>query len=95
MRDIASHPQVLIIALHWDAANSGGPWGPATSLERHHWVGDATIPPVRPNMPGWQWEIWQWEIENLNPFGSDPFLSHTTQLTDPFKGNVPTVAVRR
>jgi hypothetical protein len=76
--------------LQWDAANSGGPWGPATSLERHHWVGDATIPPVRPDMPGWKWEL-----ENADPFEGDPFLSHTTQLTNPFQGGIPSVAVGR
>jgi hypothetical protein len=76
--------------LQWTPANSGSALGPATSLERHHWIGDATIPPVRPDMPGWQWEL-----ENANPFGGDPFLSHTTQLTDPFSGGIPTVATGR
>jgi hypothetical protein len=76
--------------LQWNAANSGSALGPATGLERHHWVGDATIPPVRPNMPGWLWEL-----ENVDPFQGDPFLSHTTQLTNPFQGGIPTVAVGR
>ena|GEM_PF-2598770 len=76
--------------LQLDPANSGGHWGPGTSLTRHHWIGDATMPAVRPNMPGWQWEL-----ENLNPFEGDPFVSHTTQLTDPFQGGIPTVAVGR
>lgn len=76
--------------LQWDAANSGSALGPATSLTRHHWVGDAIIPPVRPNMPGWLWEL-----ENANPFEGDPFLSHTTQLTNPFQGGIPTVVVGR
>jgi hypothetical protein len=68
----------------------GCAWGPGTSLPRHHWIGDTSIPPVRPNMPGWQWEF-----ENLNPFEGDPFVSHTTQLNDPFSGGIPTVAVGR
>lgn len=76
--------------LQWTPANSGSDLGPGTSLSRHHWIGDATIPPVRPNMPGWLWEL-----ENANPFGSDPFLSHTTQLTNPFQGGIPNVAVGR
>jgi hypothetical protein len=66
--------------LQWNPANSGRALGPGTSLERHHWIGDATIPAVRPDMPGWKWEL-----ENANPFEGDPFLSHTTQLTDPFQ----------
>ncbi|MCV7333281.1 WXG100 family type VII secretion target [Mycobacterium cookii] len=76
--------------LQWNPANSGSEWGPSTSLARHHWVGDATIPTVRPDMPGWQWEL-----ENLNPFEGDPFLSHTTQLADPFSGGIPAVAAGR
>jgi uncharacterized protein YukE len=76
--------------LQWDTANSGSKWGPSTSLERHHWVGDATIPAVRPDMPGWQWEL-----KNLNPFEGDPFVSHTTELADPFTGGVPAVAPGR
>jgi hypothetical protein len=78
------------VQLQWDPANSGSALGPGTSLMRHHWVGDATLPAVRPDMPGWLWEL-----ENANPFGGDPFLSHTTQLSDPFKGSIPTVAVGR
>ncbi|MHA3020454.1 hypothetical protein ACXPWS_09280 [Mycobacterium sp. BMJ-28] len=76
--------------LQWTPANSGSEYGPGTSLTRHHWVGDATIPAVRPDMPGWKWEL-----ENANPFGDDPFLSHTTQLTDPFQGSIPTVGTGR
>jgi hypothetical protein len=76
--------------LQWTPANSGSDDGPGTSLSRHHWIGDTSIPPVRPNMPGWQWEL-----ENLNPFEGDPFVSHTTQLNDPFSGGIPTVAVGR
>jgi hypothetical protein len=76
--------------LQWDPANTGGHWGPATSLERHDWVGAATIPAVRPNMPGWLWEL-----ENANPFEGDPFVSHTTRLTNPFRGGIPTVMAGR
>jgi hypothetical protein len=76
--------------LQWTPANSGSKYGPGTSLERHHWVGDATIPAVRPDMPGWKWEL-----ENANPFQGDPFLSHTTTLTDPFTGGIPTVEMGR
>lgn len=76
--------------LQWDTANSGSKWGPSTSLERHHWVGDATIPAVRPNMPSWQWEL-----ENINPFEGEPFVSHTTKLADPFAGGIPAVATGR
>lgn len=78
------------VQLQWDAANSGSAVGPGTSLERHHWVGDATIPPVRPDMPSWKWEL-----ENASPFQGDPFLSHTTQLTDPFRGGIPSVGTGR
>ncbi|MEO8816293.1 MAG: hypothetical protein ABI307_13115 [Mycobacterium sp.] len=76
--------------LQWDPANSGGDLGPATSLSRHHWVGDATIPAVRPDMPGWKWEL-----ENAIPFTHDPFTEHTTQLTNPFQGAIPTVGTGR
>ncbi|MGB5112917.1 MAG: hypothetical protein WBO08_15420 [Mycobacterium sp.] len=76
--------------LQWNPANSGSEWGPGTSLMRHHWVGDATIPAVRPDMPGWLWEV-----ENANPFDGDPFLSHTTQLTDPATGALPTIGTGR
>lgn len=78
------------VQLQWDPANSGSDLGPGTSLTRHHWVGDATISAVRPDMPGWLWEL-----ENANPFADDPFLTHTTQLTDPFKVDLPDVAVGR
>ncbi|MDO2387183.1 hypothetical protein QRB41_28245 [Mycobacterium avium subsp. hominissuis] len=74
--------------LQWTPANSGSDVGPGTSLSRHHWIGDATIPQVRPNMPDWKWEL-----ENLNPFGGDPFTAHTTRLTDPFNGSLPTVGM--
>lgn len=76
--------------LQWTPANSGSEYGPGTSLMRHHWIGDATIPAVRPDMPGWLWEL-----ENANPFGGDPFPSHTTQLTDPAQGAVPTIGIGR
>lgn len=76
--------------LQWTPANSGSALGPGTSLERHHWIGDATIPPVRPDMPSWKWEL-----ENAMPLTPDPFTSHTTQLTNPFQGGIPTVAVGR
>ena len=79
------------VQLQWDPANSGGPLGPGTSLMRHHWVGDSAIAPVRPDMPGWEWEL-----ENAMPFMPDPFTSHTTQLTDPFDGGgIPAVEVGR
>jgi hypothetical protein len=83
----AGHPPAQ---LQWATANSGSKWGPSTSLERHHWVGDATIPAVHPDMPGWQWEL-----ENLNLFEGDPFVSHTTKLADPFTGGIPAVASGR
>jgi hypothetical protein len=76
--------------LQWDAANSGGEYGPGASLTRHHWVGDVTVAPVRPDMPGWLWEL-----ENASPFEGDPFLSHTTRLTDPFQGSIPTIGIGR
>lgn len=76
--------------LQWTPANSGGSVGPATSLERHHWIGDTSIPAVRPDMPSWKWEL-----ENAIPFIHDPFLEHATQLTDPFNGSVPTVGLGR
>ncbi|OBH14612.1 hypothetical protein [Mycolicibacter sinensis] len=76
--------------LQWTPANSGSKYGPGTSLSRHHWIGDATIPAVRPDMPDWKWEL-----ENALPFAHDPFISHTTQLTDPFKGGIPTVGIGR
>ncbi|KRQ26861.1 MULTISPECIES: hypothetical protein [Mycobacteroides] len=78
------------VQLQWDPANSGSEYGPGTSLSRHHWVGDATIQPVRPDMPGWKWEL-----ENANPFGGDPFIDHTTRLTDPSKGAIPTIGTGR
>lgn len=76
--------------LQWTPANSGSPWGPSMGLERHHWIGDTSISAVRPDMPSWKWEL-----ENAIPFKHDPFLEHTTQLTDPFKSNVPTAEMGR
>ncbi|MEO6795324.1 MAG: hypothetical protein ABI253_12955 [Mycobacterium sp.] len=76
--------------LQWTPANSGSAYGPGTSLSRHHWVGDTGIAPVRPDMPSWKWEL-----ENAVPFVHDPFLEHTTQLTDPFKGSIQIVGIGR
>ncbi|MBB3606861.1 hypothetical protein FHT40_006554 [Mycolicibacterium sp. BK556] len=76
--------------LQWSPANSGSEWGPGTSLMRHHWVGDSNISAVRPDMPRWLWEA-----ENAIPFADDPFVSHTTQLTDPANGPLPTVGTGR
>ncbi len=76
--------------LQWTPASSGSEWGPGTSLVRSHWVGDATIPPVRPDMPGWRWEL-----ENAIPFGPDPFISHSAKLDDPFSGPIPEVSKGR
>lgn len=76
--------------IQWNPANSGSEYGPGTSLSRHHWVGDATIDPVRPDMPSWKWEL-----ENANPFGGDPFIDHTTRLTDPGNGALPTIGTGR
>lgn len=81
--------------LQWNPASTGGEWGPATSLMRHHWVGDATIPPVRPDMPGWKWELENAMPYNALPFFDDPFVSHTTQLINPFQGGIPTVGTGR
>jgi hypothetical protein len=75
--------------LQWNPANSGSQWGPGTSLPRHHWVGDAMIPYVRPDMPGWKWEL-----ENVLPFMHDPFIAHTQPLSDP-TDHVPAVSVGR
>ncbi|MGV0699496.1 hypothetical protein [Mycolicibacter sinensis] len=83
------------VQLQWTPANSGSPWGPGTSLERHHWIGDTSIPAVRPDMPSWKWELENALPHNALPFFDDPFVSHTTQLTDPFRGNVPTVGTGR
>lgn len=41
------------VQLQWNPANSGSDLGPGTSLMRHHWIGDLTIPAVRPDMPSW------------------------------------------
>lgn len=76
--------------LQWNPANSGSEWGPSTSLARHHWVGDASIPAVRPDMPGWRWQL-----ENANPFGDDPFLSHSTRLVNPSEGPLRTIGTGR
>jgi hypothetical protein len=75
--------------LQWDPANSGSEYGPGTSLLRRHWVGDATISPVRPDMP-----VWKWELESALPFTGDPFTEHTTQLTNPAE-SIPTVGIGR
>jgi hypothetical protein len=79
-------PQVL----QWTPANSGSEWGPGTSLMRSHWIGDATIPPVRPDIPDWRWQL-----ENAIPFAPDPFTQHTTKLDDPFRDGIPTVGTGR
>lgn len=79
-----------VAQLQWDPANSGSEYGPGTSLSRHHWVGDATIAPVRPDIPSWKWEL-----ENANPFGGDPFIDHTTRLTNPSEGAIPTIGTGR
>lgn len=76
--------------LQWTPANSGSEWGPGTSLMRSHWIGDATIPPVRPDIPDWRWQL-----ENAIPFAPDPFTQHTTKLVDPFRDGVPTVGTGR
>ncbi|MEB3033869.1 hypothetical protein [[Mycobacterium] nativiensis] len=76
--------------LQWNPANSGSQYGPGTSLSRHHWVGDSTIAPARPDMPSWKWEL-----ENAVPFVHDPFLEHTTQLTNPFRSAIPTIGIGR
>lgn len=73
--------------LQWTPANSGSEGGPGTSLQRSHWIGDATIPPVRPNIPDWRWEL-----ENAIPFAPDPFNAHTTKLGDPADGLIPAVS---
>ena len=75
------------VPLQWNPANSGSELGPATSLSRHHWVGDSSIPFVRPDMPGWKWEL-----ENLTPWGGDPFNAHATDLVASSAGSLPTVA---
>lgn len=67
----------------------GSQWGPGTILPRHDWVGDATIPYVRPDMPGWKWEL-----ENVLPFMHDPFIAHTQLLSDP-TDHVAAVSVGR
>ena len=84
-----------VAQLQRNPANTGGELGPATSLMRHHWVGDTTIPAVRPDMPGWKWELENAMPYNALPFFDDPFVSNTTRLTDPFQGGIPTVGTRR
>lgn len=76
--------------LQWTPANSGSDLGPATSLIREHWIGDATLPPVQPNIPDWRWQL-----ENAIPFAPDPFTQHTTKLTDPSEGLIPKVSEGR
>lgn len=51
--------------------------------------GGAPIPYVRPDMPGWKWEL-----ENLLPFMHGPFIAHTQLLSDP-PDHVPAVSVGR
>lgn len=75
------------VQLQWDQANSGSEWGPGTSLARHHWIGDTSIPDLRPDMPGWKWQL-----ENLIPFTGDTFVNHSTELTAPSAGQLPTIA---
>lgn len=81
------HSGAAPVQLQWDPANSGSKWGPATSLERHHWIGDSSVQALRPDMP-----TWKWELENLNPFGGDPMVANSTQLTAPSAGPLPSIA---
>ncbi|MUL84312.1 MULTISPECIES: WXG100 family type VII secretion target [unclassified Mycolicibacterium] len=83
-------PGVPPETLQWTPANSGSEWGPASSLMRSHWVGDATIPAVKPDIPEWRWQF-----ENAVPFAPDPFVSHTTKLDNPFDGSIPHVSKGR
>lgn len=76
--------------LQWTPANSGSEFGPSTSLMRSHWIGDATIPAVKPDIPEWRWQF-----ENAIPFAPDPFVTHTTKLDDPFDGSIPKVSEGR
>lgn len=76
--------------LQWTPANSGSEWGPGSSLMRSHWIGDATIPAVKPDIPEWRWQL-----ENAIPFAPDPFVTHTTQLDDPENGAIPHVSKGR
>lgn len=75
------------VQLQWNPANSGSEVGPATSLFRHHWVGDTSIPIVKPDIPPWQWEPWQWEMD-----AGEVFDAYATDLTSPASGPLPTVA---
>ncbi|HEU4363543.1 MAG TPA: hypothetical protein VFR27_18840 [Mycobacterium sp.] len=72
------------VQLQWNPANSGSEVGPATSLMRHHWVGDTSIPVVKPEM-----SQPDWELANLR--GENPFNEHATHLTAPASGPLPTV----
>lgn len=76
--------------LQWTPANSGSDAGPATSLSRSHWIGDATIPAVKPDIPEWRWQF-----ENAIPFAPDPFVIHTTKLDSTADGVIPTVSEGR
>jgi hypothetical protein len=46
-------------------------------------------------MPGWKWELENAMPYNALPFFDDPFVSHTTQLINPFQGGIPTVGTGR
>lgn len=75
------------VQLQWDPANSGSALGPATSLERHHWIGDSSVHALRPDM-----SAWKWELENLNPFSGDTMVANSTPLTAPSAGTLPSIA---
>lgn len=72
------------VQLQWNPANSGSEIAPATSLLRHHWVGDASIPLVKPQMSEQAWEL-------ANQCDEDPFNDRATRLTAPASGPLPTV----
>jgi hypothetical protein len=76
--------------LQWTPANSGSDAGPATSLSRSHWIGDATIPAVKPDIPEWRWQL-----ENAIPFAPDPFVTHATKLDSTADGLIPKVSEGR
>lgn len=70
--------------LQWNPANSASEIGPATSLMRHHWVGDASIPAVKPQMSDQDWEL-------ANLRGQNPFNDRATHLSAPASGPLPNV----